>query len=183
MRHCFARTGEGLSSAARVNRALRREMRLQRKGVWQKLARRGLRDLAVQIRANDDELWSAQLDHDLSASTAGRRRRRAICNHCNVCQIPRSGPSGDCREQRRAFGAIAQTVRSVFDIAAGEDASVSCEHCRADVEIRIRRVRAITRFAGSVQQSGNVRHALREAPAMIALARINSVLAATTLRP
>ena len=53
-----------------------------------------------------------------------------------------------------ALGAQRQPVRGVLDIAAGDDPAVVDEACRADTEVRVRRVRRAGRLVRLSAQIG-----------------------------
>lgn len=98
---------------------------------------------------------AAKFPKNLAACAAGR------------CEFIGIGRDGDPAKSPHAFrnrlensdalGAQRQAVSRVLDVAAGVNAAGRVLECRADTEMRIRRVRVLARLERGLEQS--IRHA------------------------
>ena len=116
----------------------------------------------VQVGKNHFEV-PAELPQHLPARAA--RRRRPIGVGDNGDAPERSMAFGDGFEDRNALGAHREPVGGVLDVRAGDDPAVGRFQRGADFEVRKRRVRALPRKAGGLDDvrldSGRSRGAVR----------------------
>ena len=82
--------------------------------------------------------WSELIDH-LPAGAAGRGGSFSGCIDYHAGNFFLAG--GDGAENCRSFGAVGESVGSIFYIAAGINLPGVGEHCCADVKFGIGRVR------------------------------------------
>ena len=87
----------------------------------------------------DDRLRTELVD-DLAARAAGRARYSAVIHYCNGANVQLWTVGRDGGKDRRALGAIGHSVRSVFDVAAGEDFTSGGKDSGPDAEFGVRRV-------------------------------------------
>src|SRR5208282_2190547 len=80
----------------------------------------------------------AEFVNYLPASSAGRTRDSVVVGDGDGANLDLGAQRGYRRENRGTFGAVGHAVRSVLDIAAGENLAVGEQDRRADAEVGIR---------------------------------------------
>jgi hypothetical protein len=106
----------------------------------------------MEVRLDDDEVTPAKLDHDLTTRATRRNGIVTVGDHGEMSEVTRPVTRCDSSEKRRALGTVAETERSVLDIASDESLAVAREHGGTDLEVGIRRVRMVTCFASRRDQ-------------------------------
>jgi hypothetical protein len=94
-------------------------------------------------------IWPKFVKH-LTTRPAWARGRAGFGVNVNVREA--SGSGGVHGLDRGLFGATAQAVTGVFDVDAGEDASIIGQECRTDLKLRVWRVGILKGVAGGLEQ-------------------------------